>query len=169
MGLETVVHISDLVASNPLAADSRSEGDDHIRNIKDALLRDFPNINAIVSVTPAELNYLDGATSNIQAQITAIIVGTIATLDDDNFTLRDNGTTTKKAQFQCSGISADTTRTFTFPDANMTLVGVDTTQTLTNKTLTSPSLTTPTLTSPVIAGTWSSYTTSTGKALVMGF
>ena len=46
----------------------------------------------------------------------------------------------------------------------MTLVGVDTTQTLTNKTLT-----TPTLTSPVIGGTWSSYTTTTGKALVMGF
>ena len=164
MGLESVTHISDLVASYPLATDTRSEGDDHIRNIKDALLRDFPNINAIVSVTPAELNYLDGATSNIQAQITGIVTGTIATIDDDNFTLQDNGTSTKKAQFQCSGISADTTRTFTFPDANMTLVGVDTTQTLTNKTLT-----TPTLTSPVIGGTWSSYTTTTGKALVMGF
>ena len=164
MALETVVHISDLVATNPVVSDSRSEGDDHIRNIKDALKRDFPNINAIVSVTPAELNYLDGATSNIQTQITGIVAGTIATLDDDNFTLVDNSTSTKKAQFECSGISASTTRTFTFPDANTTLVGTDLTQTLTNKTLT-----TPTLTSPVIAGTWSSYTTSTGKALVMGF
>ena len=100
MGLESVTHISDLVASYPLSTDTRSEGDDHIRNIKDALLRDFPNINAIVSVTPAELNYLDGATSNIQAQITGIVAGTIATLDDDNFTLQDNGTSTKKAQFQ---------------------------------------------------------------------
>tara|TARA_R110001583_G_scaffold105947_1_gene253934 strand:+ start:340 stop:819 length:480 start_codon:yes stop_codon:yes gene_type:complete len=159
MGLESVTHISDLVASYPLSTDTRSEGDDHIRNIKDALLRDFPNINAIVSVTPAELNYLDGASSNIQAQIAGIVAGTISTVDDGDFALQDNGTSTKKAQFQCSGISADTTRTFTFPDANMTLVGVDTTQTLTNKTLTSP----------VIDGTWSSYTTSTGKALVMGF
>ena len=159
MGLESVTHISDLVASYPLATDTRSEGDDHIRNIKDALLRDFPNINAIVSVTPAELNYLDGVTSGIQGQIDTLESATISTLDDDNFTLQDNSDTTKKAQFQCSGISGSTTRTFTFPDANMTLVGVDTTQTLTNKTLTSP----------VIDGTWSSYTTSTGKALVMGF
>ena len=41
----------------------------------------------------------------------------------------------------------------------MTLVGTAATQTLTNKTLTSP----------VVDGTWTSYTTSTGKALVMGF
>jgi len=164
MGLESVTHISDLVASYPLSTDTRSEGDDHIRNIKDALLRDFPNINAIVSVTPAELNYLDGVTSGIQGQIDTLESATISTIDDDNFTLQDNSDTTKKAQFQCSGISGSTTRTFTFPDANTTIVGTDTTQTLTNKTLT-----TPTLTSPVIGGTWSSYTTTTGKALVMGF
>ena len=73
MALESVTHISDLVASNPVLTDSRSEGDDHIRNIKDALLRDFPNINAIVNATPAELNYLVGATSSIQAQIDASV------------------------------------------------------------------------------------------------
>ena len=111
------------------------------------------------SVTSTEFQYINTLSSNVQTQLDAIESGTIATIDDDNFTLQDNADTSKKAQFQCSGISADTTRTFTFPDASMTLVGTAATQTLTNKTLTSP----------VIDGTWTSYTTSTGKALVMGF
>ena len=111
------------------------------------------------NVSNTEFGYLNGVSSTIQTQIDAIESATISTLDDDNFTLQDNADTSKKAQFQCSGISGSTTRTFTFPDASMTLVGTATTQTLTNKTLTSP----------VIDGTWTSYTTSTGKALVMGF
>jgi len=111
------------------------------------------------TISNTEFGYLNGVTSGIQSQLDGISAGTIATLDDDNFTLQDDSTSTKKAQFQCSGISADTTRTFTFPDASTTLVGTGATQTLTNKTLTSP----------VIDGTWTSYTTSTGKALVMGF
>ena len=111
------------------------------------------------TISNTEFGYLNGVTSGIQGQIDAIESATISTLDDDNFTLQDNGDTTKEAQFQCSGISTGTTRTFTFPDASTTLVGTGATQTLTNKTLTSP----------VIDGTWTSYTTSTGKALVMGF
>ena len=116
------------------------------------------------TISNTEFSYLNGVTSAIQTQIDTLESATISTLDDDNFTLQDNGDTTKKAQFQCSGISTSTTRTFTFPDANDTLVGRATTDTLTNKTLTSP-----TINSPTIGGTWTSYTTSTGKALVMGF
>ena len=73
------------------------------------------------AVTNTEFSYLDGVTSAIQTQITEITAGTVTVIDDDNLTLRDNATITKKAQFQCSGISADTTRTFTFPDASGTL------------------------------------------------
>ena len=73
------------------------------------------------AVTNTEFSYLDGVTSAIQTQITDITAGTVTVIDDDNLTLRDNATTTKKAQFQCSGISADTTRTFTFPDESGTL------------------------------------------------
>jgi len=111
------------------------------------------------NVSNTEFGYLNGLDSAIQTQIDGIISADVSTLDDDNFTLQDNADTSKKAQFQCSGISGSTTRTFTFPDASTTLVGTGATQTLTNKTLTSP----------VIDGTWTSYTTSTGKALVMGF
>ena len=73
------------------------------------------------AVSNAEFSYLDGVTSAIQTQITEITAGAVTVIDDDNLTLRDNATITKKAQFQCSGISADTTRTFTFPDASGTL------------------------------------------------
>ena len=111
------------------------------------------------NVSNAEFGYLDGVTSSIQTQIANIEAGTVANIDDDNFTLLDNADGTKKAQFQCSGITAGATRTLTVPDASDTIVVLAAAQTLTNKTLTSP----------VIDGTWSSYTTSTGKALVMGF
>ena len=55
-GLESVTHISDLNASWPLGSDLASTSDDHIRNIKTALKTDFPNINAAVTATPAQLN-----------------------------------------------------------------------------------------------------------------
>ena len=63
MGLEAVTHISDLVITNPVGAtDPKSQGDDHIRNIKKALRTDFPNITGPVTSTQAELNILDGVT-----------------------------------------------------------------------------------------------------------
>ena len=37
-------YIDDLVATNPAAGDNVSEGDDHIRGIKNVLKTTFPNI-----------------------------------------------------------------------------------------------------------------------------
>lgn len=76
---------------------------------------------------------------------TSTITGTIGntstvTLKDTNFTLQDDGDTTKQLQFQLSGITTATTRMLTVPNASTTLVGTDTTQTLTNKTLTAPKI-----------------------------
>lgn len=61
---------------------------------------------------------------------------TTATFLDNLLTLQDNVDNTKQAQFQLSGITTATTRTYTMPDANTTLVGTDAAQTLTNKTIT---------------------------------
>ncbi len=70
----------------------------------------------------------------------------VVTVNDDEWTMQDDGDSGKKMTFQLSGITTGNTRVMTIPDASTTLVGTDTTQTLTNKTLTSPVLTTPTMT-----------------------
>lgn len=63
------------------------------------------------------------------------ITGVSITFVDSTFTIQDNSDNTKQLQFQLSGITSGQTRTITVPDASTTLVGTDTTQTLTGKTL----------------------------------
>jgi len=111
------------------------------------------------NVSNAEFGYLDGVSSAIQTQINSLVAGAVSDVQDDSFRIQDNGDNTKEVAFEVSGVSSGTTRTLTIPNASDTIVVLAAAQTLTNKTLTSP----------VIDGTWSSYTTSTGKALVMGF
>ena len=58
---------------------------------------------------------------------------------DGSFQIQNAADPTKILQFAASGITTGTTRTLTAPDADTTIVGTDTTQTLTGKTLTTPS------------------------------
>lgn len=62
-------YISDLVETNPDGAvDVKGAGDDHLRGVKNVLKNTFPNVDAAVSGTPAELNKLDGL-STTQADL----------------------------------------------------------------------------------------------------
>ena len=65
-------YIDSLNSSNPAAGDNVSEGDDHIRGIKNVLKTTFPSIDGAVTATDTELNYVDGVTSNVQTQLNAI-------------------------------------------------------------------------------------------------
>jgi hypothetical protein len=78
MGLEssTPGYISDLDKTWPLFTDPRSQGDDHLRYIKSVLKNTFPGalgqgFNAPILVDETELNFLQGVTSNVQAQLDA--------------------------------------------------------------------------------------------------
>jgi hypothetical protein len=72
MGLEAATHINQLVSTNPIgAADPKSQGDDHLRLIKGALVTDFPNIGAPVTGTPAQLNALT-TTANLTPLLNAL-------------------------------------------------------------------------------------------------
>lgn len=51
MALETIVNIADFNKLNPTSSDPKSQGDDHIRNIKTALLNDFAGLSGAVYVT----------------------------------------------------------------------------------------------------------------------
>jgi microcystin-dependent protein len=56
MGLETGNYPSDLVETNPLGTDDRSQGDDHIRLLKHVLKTTFPNVNGAITATEEQIN-----------------------------------------------------------------------------------------------------------------
>ena len=59
MGLEantSSTYVTGLVPANPTSNDNVSDGDNHIRLLKDVVQRSFPNIAGEVSATHTELN-----------------------------------------------------------------------------------------------------------------
>ena len=65
MAKETATYISQLVATNPVASDSVSVGDDHLRMLKTVLKTQFSGLTGTtaISASEAELNILDGVTA----------------------------------------------------------------------------------------------------------
>lgn len=54
MGLETGTHVNDMNTANPTSADPKSQGDDHLRLIKNVLLNSFAGFPGMVIVTGSE-------------------------------------------------------------------------------------------------------------------
>lgn len=92
MGLEIVLHLDDLDATNPVGTDPRSEGDDHIRNVKTALLTDFPSISGVVTSTHSELNFVDVTAGALTASKAIVVDGSskIDNLNIDNLNINGN-------------------------------------------------------------------------------
>jgi len=80
MGLESADYINELVATNPGGTDPKSQGDDHLRTVKRAVIQSFPNIDAPVFATPTELNLLSGVTSIVP--VATIAMWPVATPPD---------------------------------------------------------------------------------------
>ena len=83
----TVAWFSDFDLNWPLDDDDLLEGDNHIRNIKVALLAQFPSLgDEAMTATAAELNTLDGITATT-AELDQLASRTLSSTDDviDNF------------------------------------------------------------------------------------
>lgn len=74
MGLETGNFPSDLIATNPTASDPKSQGDDHLRLLKNVFKMTLPNVTGAITATHTQLNYVTGVTSSIQGQFAAVQV-----------------------------------------------------------------------------------------------
>ena len=81
MALETVTHIDDLVITNPVATDDKSQGDDHIRNIKKAISLTFANVTGAISATHTELDYTNVAAIGVSEASKALVTNANGTID----------------------------------------------------------------------------------------
>ena len=103
------------------------------------------NILDGATLTTTELNYVDGVTSGIQGQLdlksplaNPTFTGTVTL--DTGVDLVFEGTTANAFELTLTSGDPTADRVVTLPDLTTTLVGRDTTDTLTNKTITSPTV-----------------------------
>ena len=80
MGLETGNFPSDLVASNPLGSDDKSQGDDHIRLIKNVIKQTLPNIDGAITATQDEINAITNTELFFQPGMIIMWSGSVASL-----------------------------------------------------------------------------------------
>ena len=64
MTVENVTYVNSLNPDNPTPLDSVSEGDDHIRNIKAALVATFPTVDGAVTLTTEDFSKLQSGLDN---------------------------------------------------------------------------------------------------------
>ena len=80
MAVENPVYINELNEAWPDGLDSKSQGDDHLRNLKGAIKRSFPNVKGVVTATHDQLSALaKEGTVNIAGMV-QFWAGTLATI-----------------------------------------------------------------------------------------
>lgn len=97
MALETASYISGLNADNPAETDGLNQADDHLKLIKSTLKASFPNVNAAVTQTPAELNkrtalVWDGTNVTYNTGMTESKLKTLANIQEPAIVAQDDGT-----------------------------------------------------------------------------
>lgn len=84
------------------------------------------------------------------------------TIKDGSFTLQNTSDTTKQGIFSLANVTTGNTRTYTLPNASVTLASLTGTETLTNKAITSPTITGGTIdNSTITVDSISGHSTST--------
>ena len=109
--------------------------------------------------SPTFTGTVNGANLILSGDLT--VQGTTTTIDSTTINIQNafvfEGATADNFETTLTTVDPTADRTVSLPNATTTLVGTDTTDTLTNKTLTSPTLTTPVLGTPS-SGTLTSCT-----------
>lgn len=122
------------------------------------------NLESLDSVSTARTNLGLGTIATQAASAVAVTGGTIegVAIKDSNSFIVDNTDATKKIAFEASGITTGTTRTVTVPDKDVTLPGVNTTNTWASAQTFSSTLNKVTITAPATSAT---LTIADGKTL----
>jgi hypothetical protein len=96
MTVETGTYINSLNASYPPETDALSEIDEHLKIIKSTIKATFPNVDAAVTATPAELNkstalVSDGTNVTFNTGITAAKIKTLVGIIEPAITTSTDG------------------------------------------------------------------------------
>ena len=116
MALETGTYINSLNAANPAATDALSQADEHLRLIKATVKATFPNVDAAVTATPAELNkstaiVSDGTNATFNTGITAAKIKTLIGLTDSSAITTSTDSEGEVTPVLATGVTADEVRT----------------------------------------------------------